>query len=75
MDAAVMNPLENAMFMASYVRRKRWEAEQQAAAIWKLLGDAMSNKGGTAGRSAVPVQGKPKQMSGMKLLHAIGVEA
>lgn len=59
------------MLMAAYVRRKRWEAEQQAAAIWNMFGTAMA-KGGTG---SVGKRAGPREMTATSLLHTIGVEA
>lgn len=64
-----MDPLDSAMMMAAYVRRKQWEAERMAEAIWSVLGKAMN--GGRRGRRG-PAGGS--EMSGLQLLSTIGVE-
>ena len=71
LDAAVMDPLDSAMMMAAYVRRKQWEADRVAVAVWDLLGKALNQRKGPGAGS--PSGGKSK-MSGMQLLHTIGVE-
>ncbi len=48
--------------MNAYVRRKQWEAEQTAMAVWNLLGKAMGKR---AGEQVAP--GDFLRMTGQKL--------
>ncbi len=67
-----MDPLESAMMMAAYVRRKQWEAERMAEGIWSVLGKAMGQ--GRTSRPPAGARGGMQKMSGMQLLNTIGVE-
>lgn len=60
------------MMMAAYVRRKRFEAEVLAVAVWDVLGKAMGDRGG---RKAAPArtQGR-RNVSGLQMLREVGAE-
>jgi len=49
------------MMVAAYMRRKRFEADLQAVAIWKLLGDVMNSKKEPADVPADVMMGKLTQ--------------
>lgn len=49
-----MDELEALNLTSSYIRRKQWEAQETAAAIWTLLAQAMeSGNSGKAQRQRV----------------------
>lgn len=54
-----MGNLEAARLLDGYVRRKRWEFEEQAAAMWGMLSRAM---------------GKTKEVPGYEMMKRFGVK-
>ncbi len=69
-----MDSLDASMMMAAYVRRKRFEAMMIAAEVGRLFaGDGKRTT--DYGRRTTVRSGGEQRISGMQLLHAIGVEA
>lgn len=71
MDALALPAIDRAMLLSSWQRRKRWEADLQAMALLKLLGEALGSKTSAGGRRGG--QGR-QQVDGAVLMGLAGKE-